>query len=91
MNFSVRDTVRERFKSPKGEWGWFYQFIYDTDDMKCCVADIMVVSDQLPSKEEVKKAILDNYRIRVADRDLQESKRLAEKEIRDAFTFRFEG
>ena len=90
MNFNVRDTTRVRVKSPNGVWGWFYQFIYDTDDMKCCVADLTVVSEQLPSKDEVKKVVLNNYQIRVADRDLQELKRLAEQEIKDAFSFQFE-
>lgn len=91
MNFTIRDTVRERFKSHKETWAWSYHFTYDTDDMQNCVADLVVYSDQMPSKDEVKKAILENYKLRVLDRDTKALKEIAAKEVRDLYAFCFEG
>lgn len=91
MNFTVRDTVRERFKSHKGTWAWFYQFTYDTDDMKSCVADLTVYSDDLPSRDEVRKAILMNYNLRVIERETKAIKEAEQNKVRDLFAFCFEG
>lgn len=91
MNFTIRDTTRERFRSQKGTWVWMYEFTYDTDDMKNCVADLTVESNEPPTKEKVKEAILANYKMRV---DYRETQALIEKsraEIRALYAFCFEG
>ena len=90
MNFTVRDTVREHFKSQKGTWAWFYQFMYETDDMKSCVADLTVYSDEMPSKDEVRKAIVENYNLRVVERETKAIKEAEQKRVRDLFSFSFE-